>query len=195
MKGSPLTHPSYKQLRHIFRRPKKRSSAYHVSNWTRYTRRPTLFLFRWLLPSSVTGQCRSSLGGCFQGPCCTSGCTLRNGDKCRDDNGCRDASFCDGRGPQCPPSINKPNKTICNEEFVCYMGVSLDVSVCSLVTCRSFIFWWISVSFRNIFIYMREIENIPITILVTSFSEWSKSLCGSQLSSSVYEDMKLQKQF
>ncbi|XP_043509413.1 disintegrin and metalloproteinase domain-containing protein 10-like isoform X2 [Frieseomelitta varia] len=57
-----------------------------------------------------------------QGPCCTSGCTLRNGDKCRDDNGCRDASFCDGRGPQCPPSINKPNKTICNEEFVCYMG-------------------------------------------------------------------------
>ncbi|XP_076249843.1 disintegrin and metalloproteinase domain-containing protein 10 [Calliopsis andreniformis] len=57
-----------------------------------------------------------------QGPCCTSGCTLRNGDKCRNDNGCRDASFCDGRGPQCPPSINKPNKTICNEEFVCYMG-------------------------------------------------------------------------
>ncbi|CAK9800445.1 Disintegrin and metalloproteinase domain-containing protein 10 [Anthophora quadrimaculata] len=57
-----------------------------------------------------------------QGPCCTSGCTLRNGDKCRDDNGCRDASFCDGRGPQCPASINKPNKTICNEEFVCYMG-------------------------------------------------------------------------
>ncbi|XP_076221572.1 disintegrin and metalloproteinase domain-containing protein 10 [Nomia melanderi] len=57
-----------------------------------------------------------------QGPCCTSGCTLRNGDKCRDDNGCRDASFCDGRGPQCPPSISKPNKTICNNEFVCYMG-------------------------------------------------------------------------
>ncbi|KAI4491404.1 hypothetical protein M0804_002796 [Polistes exclamans] len=57
-----------------------------------------------------------------QGPCCTSACTLRSGDKCRDDNGCRDASFCDGRGPQCPPSINKPNKTICNEEFVCYMG-------------------------------------------------------------------------
>ncbi|XP_046475650.1 disintegrin and metalloproteinase domain-containing protein 10 isoform X1 [Neodiprion pinetum] len=57
-----------------------------------------------------------------QGPCCTSGCTLRNGDKCRDDNGCRDASFCDGYGPQCPQSINKPNKTICNEEFVCYMG-------------------------------------------------------------------------
>ncbi|KAI4501922.1 hypothetical protein M0802_003257 [Mischocyttarus mexicanus] len=61
-----------------------------------------------------------------QGPCCTSACTLRSGDKCRDDNGCRDASFCDGRGPQCPPSINKPNKTICNEEFVCYMGSHTD---------------------------------------------------------------------
>jgi hypothetical protein len=60
----------------------------------------------------------------FQGPCCTTTCELKFGDKCRDDNGCRDASFCDGRGPQCPPSINKPNKTICNEEFVCFMGVS-----------------------------------------------------------------------
>lgn len=68
----------------------------------------------------------------FQGPCCTSGCTLRNGDKCRDDNGCRDASFCNGRSPQCPPSINKPNKTICNEEFVCYMGVSIHVSLSPL---------------------------------------------------------------
>ncbi|XP_017885545.1 disintegrin and metalloproteinase domain-containing protein 10-like [Ceratina calcarata] len=69
--------------------------------------------------------CRLTVGAVCspsQGPCCTSGCTLRNGDKCRNDNGCRDASFCDGRGPQCPPSINKPNKTICNEEFVCYMG-------------------------------------------------------------------------
>ncbi|KAH0554945.1 hypothetical protein KQX54_014065, partial [Cotesia glomerata] len=57
-----------------------------------------------------------------QGPCCTTGCSLRSGTKCRDDNGCRDASFCDGRGPQCPPSVNKPNKTICNDEFVCFMG-------------------------------------------------------------------------
>ena len=24
--------------------------------------------------------------------------------------------------PVCPPSINKPNKTICNKEYVCYMG-------------------------------------------------------------------------
>lgn len=60
----------------------------------------------------------------LQGPCCTSGCTLRTGEKCRDDNGCRDPSFCNGLAPQCPPSINKPNKTICNDEFVCYMGVS-----------------------------------------------------------------------
>ncbi|XP_011699547.1 PREDICTED: disintegrin and metalloproteinase domain-containing protein 10 [Wasmannia auropunctata] len=57
-----------------------------------------------------------------QGPCCTGECNLRFGDKCRDDNGCRDASFCDGRSPYCPPSINKPNKTICNRELVCFMG-------------------------------------------------------------------------
>ncbi|XP_053945369.1 disintegrin and metalloproteinase domain-containing protein 10 isoform X2 [Anastrepha ludens] len=57
-----------------------------------------------------------------QGPCCTGDCKLKFGDKCRDDNGCRDPSFCDGRTPQCPPSVNKPNKTICNKEFVCYMG-------------------------------------------------------------------------
>lgn len=57
-----------------------------------------------------------------QGPCCTSQCQVKFGDKCRDDNGCRDASYCNGRGPQCPPSINKPNKTICNQEFVCFMG-------------------------------------------------------------------------
>lgn len=57
-----------------------------------------------------------------QGPCCTDGCALKSGDKCRNDNGCRDPSFCSGKIPQCPPSINKPNKTICNKEFVCYMG-------------------------------------------------------------------------
>ncbi|KAJ8983191.1 hypothetical protein NQ317_016410, partial [Molorchus minor] len=57
-----------------------------------------------------------------QGPCCTSDCQVKFGDKCRDDNGCRDESFCNGGDPQCPPSINKPNKTICNKEFVCFMG-------------------------------------------------------------------------
>ncbi|XP_037573303.1 disintegrin and metalloproteinase domain-containing protein 10 [Dermacentor silvarum] len=57
-----------------------------------------------------------------QGPCCTQDCVLKIGDKCRDDNGCRSASYCDGEGPQCPSSTSKPNKTICNEEFVCYMG-------------------------------------------------------------------------
>lgn len=45
-----------------------------------------------------------------QGPCCTHDCQMKRGAKCRDDNGCRDSSFCDGRGPQCPPSTNKPNK-------------------------------------------------------------------------------------
>lgn len=57
-----------------------------------------------------------------QGPCCTVGCALKSDDKCRNDNGCRDPSFCNGLTPQCPPSINKANKTICNKEFVCYMG-------------------------------------------------------------------------
>ncbi|EFN83625.1 ADAM 10 [Harpegnathos saltator] len=57
-----------------------------------------------------------------QGPCCNTDCTLRFGNKCREDNGCRDASFCNGRSPNCPPSNNKPNKTICNSELVCFMG-------------------------------------------------------------------------
>ncbi|XP_049946248.1 uncharacterized protein LOC126428361 [Schistocerca serialis cubense] len=57
-----------------------------------------------------------------QGPCCTTDCQIKFGDKCRDDNGCRDASFCSGRNAMCPPSLNKPNKTVCNEEFVCFMG-------------------------------------------------------------------------
>ncbi|XP_050543022.1 disintegrin and metalloproteinase domain-containing protein 10 isoform X2 [Daktulosphaira vitifoliae] len=57
-----------------------------------------------------------------QGPCCTTECRLKTGELCRNDNGCRDASYCNGRTPTCPPSINKPNKTVCNEEFVCYMG-------------------------------------------------------------------------
>ncbi|RWS16823.1 disintegrin and metalloproteinase domain-containing protein 10-like protein, partial [Dinothrombium tinctorium] len=67
-----------------------------------------------------------------QGPCCTQDCRVKVGNKCRDDNGCRTASYCkypfknetkfSFSGPQCPPSTNKPNKTICNNEFVCYMG-------------------------------------------------------------------------
>ncbi|KAG8179503.1 hypothetical protein JTE90_005254 [Oedothorax gibbosus] len=57
-----------------------------------------------------------------QGPCCSQDCSLKVGEECRGDNGCRSPSYCDGKGPQCPPSTNKPNKTVCNEEFVCYMG-------------------------------------------------------------------------
>ncbi|CAG7784923.1 unnamed protein product, partial [Allacma fusca] len=57
-----------------------------------------------------------------QGPCCTGNCTMKSGDKCRDDNGCRDASFCDGFQPFCPQSVSKPNKTVCNKESVCFMG-------------------------------------------------------------------------
>ncbi|KAK2704288.1 hypothetical protein QYM36_016626, partial [Artemia franciscana] len=57
-----------------------------------------------------------------QGPCCTEECLLKQGAKCREDNGCRDSSYCDGTTAECPLSINKPNKTVCNDEFVCFMG-------------------------------------------------------------------------
>lgn len=76
-------------------------------------------------PPSGETPCRltpNSICSPSQGPCCTSKCQLKFGDKCRDDNGCRDSSYCDGKAPSCPPSVNKPNKTICNDEFVCFMG-------------------------------------------------------------------------
>ncbi|XP_054710246.1 disintegrin and metalloproteinase domain-containing protein 10-like [Uloborus diversus] len=57
-----------------------------------------------------------------QGPCCSHDCRLKYGVLCREDNGCRTASYCDGKGPLCPPSTKKPNKTVCSEEFVCYNG-------------------------------------------------------------------------
>ncbi|XP_026737507.1 uncharacterized protein LOC113500808 [Trichoplusia ni] len=57
-----------------------------------------------------------------QGPCCTASCTLKFGDKCRSDNGCRDAAFCDGKRAGCPASRHKPNRTRCDKELVCYMG-------------------------------------------------------------------------
>ncbi|KAG7308033.1 hypothetical protein JYU34_006671, partial [Plutella xylostella] len=57
-----------------------------------------------------------------QGPCCTASCTLKFGDKCRSDNGCRDAAHCDGRRAACPASRHKPNRTRCDKELVCYMG-------------------------------------------------------------------------
>ena len=60
-----------------------------------------------------------------QGPCCDPGCSFKSGDKCRDNNGCRDESFCDGTAAQCPMSVLKPNKTVCNKEFVCYKGVNI----------------------------------------------------------------------
>ncbi|XP_045493798.1 uncharacterized protein LOC123692979 [Colias croceus] len=57
-----------------------------------------------------------------QGPCCTSSCTLKFGDKCRSDNGCRDAAHCDGKRAACPASRHKPNRTRCDRELVCFMG-------------------------------------------------------------------------
>ncbi|XP_058056095.1 uncharacterized protein LOC131207497 [Anopheles bellator] len=83
--------------------------CYPMSRHSRFDQKPCT-----LTPKA---QCSPS-----QGPCCTLECTLKYGDKCRDDNGCRDPAFCDGTMPVCPPSINKPNKTICNKEYVCYMG-------------------------------------------------------------------------
>ena len=47
---------------------------------------------------------------------------LFTGEQCLDDNGCRQESFCDGTSPNCPMSAVKPNKTVCNKEFVCYKG-------------------------------------------------------------------------
>ncbi|XP_058455167.1 uncharacterized protein LOC131432715 [Malaya genurostris] len=87
----------------------KDSCCYPMSRHPRFDQKPCT-----LTPKS---QCSPS-----QGPCCTLECTLKLGDKCRDDNGCRDPAYCDGTMPVCPPSINKPNKTICNKEYVCYMG-------------------------------------------------------------------------
>ena len=58
-----------------------------------------------------------------QGPCCNRDCSHNVGAQCRDDNGCRADSFCDGSGVQCPASVLKPNKTVCNQEFVCFQGV------------------------------------------------------------------------
>jgi len=57
-----------------------------------------------------------------QGPCCTNTCSFKLGEKCLDDNGCREESFCDGTSPNCPLSEVRPNKTVCNKEFVCYKG-------------------------------------------------------------------------
>ncbi|XP_050669328.1 uncharacterized protein LOC126968374 [Leptidea sinapis] len=57
-----------------------------------------------------------------QGPCCTASCTLKFGDKCRSDNGCRDAAHCDGKRAACPTSRHKPNRTRCDKELVCFMG-------------------------------------------------------------------------
>ena len=73
-----------------------------------------------------------------QGPCCDRDCRFNVGNQCREDNGCRDESYCDGRGTACPPSILKPNKTVCNEEFVCFqvtlMMMLLRIELRSVVT-------------------------------------------------------------
>lgn len=57
-----------------------------------------------------------------QGPCCTSDCRLKFAEKCKDDNGCRSASFCDGWSAKCPKAMHKPNRTKCLKDNVCFMG-------------------------------------------------------------------------
>ena len=97
----------------------------------------------------VINECSISL----QGPCCTNDCEFRHSDKCRDDNGCRGESFCDGTGPQCPNSDLKPNKTVCHEEFVCYKGVSNFIIFLNLsVFCSFFapLFHYVMVNFTSI---------------------------------------------
>ena len=64
-----------------------------------------------------------------QGPCCNSDCRLKFSEKCREDNGCRTTSFCDGWSPKCPPSQHKPNRTKCSTNSVCYMG-ECTTSIC-----------------------------------------------------------------
>ncbi|CAL1300960.1 unnamed protein product, partial [Larinioides sclopetarius] len=58
-----------------------------------------------------------------QGPCCSEDCKLSFGKKCREDNGCRTESHCDGKSALCPPSTKKENKTVCGDKSaVCYNG-------------------------------------------------------------------------
>ena len=78
----------------------------------------------------------------IQGPCCSNDCSFKTGElKCRDNNGCRAESFCDGKSPECPMSELKPNKTVCNKEFVCYKGVSFKCSNCFYQTnIKSFVY-------------------------------------------------------
>ena len=64
-----------------------------------------------------------------QGPCCDRDCTFNVGNMCREDNGCRDQSYCNGHGTHCPASFLKPNKTVCNEEFVCFQGVMYTIAL------------------------------------------------------------------
>ena len=71
-----------------------------------------------------TKQCSPS-----EGPCCNQDCSYNIGMQCRDDNGCRDQSYCNGQGTHCPASQLKPNKTICNEEFVCFQGVLILIQI------------------------------------------------------------------
>lgn len=79
------------------------------------------------------------------------------GDKCRDDNGCRDPSYCDGKTPQCPPSVNKPNKTICNNEFVCYMGVSISLFIYDK-------------TIDNISTFLINFRNVPVLFVLLTVS-------------------------
>ena len=82
------------------------------------------------IPLSVICQCLCVLSvtplfaSVPQGPCCNDTCEFGYGQECRNDNGCRAKARCNGRSAECPPSIQKPDRTICNEGNVCFKGVS-----------------------------------------------------------------------
>ncbi|KAF0313192.1 Disintegrin and metalloproteinase domain-containing protein 10 [Amphibalanus amphitrite] len=63
-----------------------------------------------------------------QGPCCNDTCEFGYGQECRNDNGCRAKARCNGRSAECPPSIRKPDRTICNEGNVCFKGCEPEYS-------------------------------------------------------------------
>lgn len=103
-----------------------------------------------------------------QGPCCTSSCTLKFGDKCRSDNGCRDAAHCDGKRAVCPASRHKPNRTRCDKELVCFMGVRRQIYIlCSFTfKCTNYIMFSLNFLNRLLPCYFYNIDKKSIIYII-----------------------------